>query len=435
MRLPSDPQKRYLSGIDWLIQALDHLTRRATGVGNVSQIVVELDRALSGEALEYLGSLGTTFPVLAGRTRRDYNLAPYWQGTDAFSIQRLPVQSGISNDDSLIDAAVNRDWSGQREHLAFAYETGAERSRIGMKFDHRLFDARGAEAFMGLIQEGWKHRDEPPARSEIEPSPARLDDWSSKFRAGRRTNQAFQWLGQNAPPIHLALPSDLKGRPFRFRHACFDEGQSKRIVENAYNQAGYLLLMPFVLAASLSAFHRIFLSRQAPGGDYVVSVTVDTRPQETVMKEIFFNHLSFLHFRVSQDEACDFKKLLAVIRKQLYEMVKSDFSATLKETAYLMRIFPLPLLSRMMGFHFKGEIASFCFSYVGESAYTRDEFLGAHVRNIIHTPRVPVPPGLGLFFTQHRGRLNAVLTYVEGIFEERDADEIMSSLATTLGVQ
>jgi hypothetical protein len=69
---------------------------------------------------------------------------------------------------------------------------------------------------------------------------------------------------------------------------------------------------------------------------------------------------------------------------------------------------------------FKGKIASFCFSYLGKGPSLSNSFMGADIVNILHMPRVPVPPGLGIFFTYFNGRLNMVLSSLEGLIGDED---------------
>ncbi len=438
VRLPSDPRKRYLSGVDWLVHALDHLTRRATGVGNTSQIVLSLDGRLSDAAVAWLADLGRRCPALSGRTRRDYNLAPYWSLLPPDQCPPIRVTRDNASDDGAdsirrLSEPVNRGWTGPREHVAFSVVRGVDHDDLCMAFDHRLFDARGAEAFLGVCQDSWDAGNSAPL-PPVTPHPAHLDEWGRKFRAGQQTNRAFIQLGEHAPPRVLPLPAQMRGRPFRFRLLQFDEAESARIVETAQAQAGYLLLLPFTLAASMAALHAEFRTRGIAGRDYIISVTVDMRPPGPVGPAVLFNHLSFVHFRIAADDADDFPRLVGTIRRQFFEQVKNGFSAHLRDAADLMRIAPLPALSRMMGVHFGGQIASCCFSHIGESGFQHPAFLGVPVRNLFHLPRMPVPPGIGLFFTQFRGRLNVVLTYLDGLLEDEAAAAMMTALSARLGL-
>ena len=77
--LPSSKSKHYLTGIDWILHGFDWMNKRATGAGNTFQIVMELDAMpVEDEARDWLDGCLGRLPLLNGRTRRDYNLAPYW---------------------------------------------------------------------------------------------------------------------------------------------------------------------------------------------------------------------------------------------------------------------------------------------------------------------------------------------------------------------
>ena len=82
-------------------------------------------------------------------------------------------------------------------------------------------------------------------------------------------------------------------------------------------------------------------------------------------------------------------------------------------------------MSRLALLPLRGQLGSYCFSYVGDSAYTASEFMGAEVRNLYHMPRVPVPPGVGFFFSRFHGKLNAVFSYPAGALSDADADAVM----------
>ena len=438
-------KKCYLTGIDWIIHTLDYITKKATGTGNTSQIILELDGSpLEDKFRNCLGSLIKKHPVLHGRPSRDYNLAPYWKMS--FVKQRQPLPLKISCFDntsskadlfSILEQTANLKFISDREHLFFHLIYAENKTYVAMTFDHRLFDALGAEAFLEMLQNEWKNKDNSFCDKHIiiPEESAHLCNWRRKFIAGQQANRAFLKMGENAPPRVLPLPALLNNRRFRFKVIPFDKHQTDLIVENAYKEAGYLMLMPYVLASSAWVLHKLFIKRNIRSGDYVVPVSIDMRPTDKVQQEVFFNHVSFLFFIIRPDEAEHFPVLIKSIKQQLYDQVKSGLPRNFQEASLLMRILPLPILSNIMRLYLKGQIASFSFSNVGESAYKSSSFMDNKILNIFHMPRVPVPPGLGIFFHQFHNKLNVVLSFLEGILSDKEANELIHALQSRLGVK
>lgn len=434
--------KHYLTGIDWIIHALDHITRKKTGVGNLSQFVLELDGKLSQSELrrELLRFIGE-YPVLRGRRARNYlNLAPFWRipsrgKTTPLSLNVINLEE-IKNPASFLDSlteSVNLSFNDSREHIAFHLIHAGGKSFLAATFDHCLFDARGAEAFLDIFQQEWEEKSNSSRRNPL-PEPSHLCQWREKFESGRQVNRTFLWLAENAPPRFLQLPPETEKPLYKFKLIQFDQSQTAAIIKNAYEEAGYLLLMPYLLSAVTEALHNVFVGRDIVSSDYVIPVSIDPRPTEKIPEEIFFNHLSFFFFRIKADEVENFSTLLDTIKKQMYSQVKTGLPRALQQASFLMRIVPLPLLSYLLRLHLKDQIASFSFSYMGESAYRSSQFMGEKVKNVFHMPRVPVPPGLGIFFNQYRGKLNGVLSYLEGMLSDDEVDMIVKTLRDRLGV-
>jgi hypothetical protein len=44
------------------------------------------------------------------------------------------------------------------------------------------------------------------------------------------------------------------------------------------------------------------------------------------------------------------------------------------------------------------------------------------VENLLHTPRVSTPPGLGIFLNEYAGRINVAVASVEGLLTEAESD-------------
>ena len=436
MSVLSPKTRHYLTGMDWIVHVFDDMNKRATGAGHVFQIVTELDGVPAENELResLVGFLGK-FPVLSGRTRRDYRLAPYW------STRLRAAKAGVSLDvhdleageDAfpLLERGVNTPFGGEREHIAFHLIRTGETSHFAATFDHRLFDAHGAEAFLRMFQQDWEARGACTWELRLS-EPAHLSQWRRKFEAGRQVNRAFLRLAENAPPRVLPLAPEESRQGFRFKVISFSEEHSREILERADAEAGHLMVMPYTMALTVQILHGIFAKRGEDTGEYVIPVTVDTRRPRNVAEEAFFNHVSFLLFRIQASEVDDFSVLLQSIKRQMYAQVKAGLPRDIWEASFLLRIVPPRILSRLMKIYLKGELASFCFSFVGETEHTPAPFLGKEVLRSYHMTRVPIPPGLGVFFHKSRGRLHAYLSYAEGLLREDEVNEILCDLRSRL---
>jgi hypothetical protein len=434
-RLPSSKNKHHLTGIDWLLHGFDFMTRRATGAGNMFQIVMELEGLpAENEVRDWLDACPRKFPLLGGRTRRDFNLAPYWQMSSHPGQVSLDVDHLRADDEiySLLERGVNTPFRSEREHLALQLIHAGESSHAAVKFDHRLFDAHGAEMFLSMLQQDWEEGGR--CSWELPPcEPAHLSEWRDKFEAGKQVNRAFLRLAESGPPRALPLDRSSSSQGFAFRKITFTERRSQEIIEKAESEAGYLMSMPYTLALTIQAFHAIFVSRGIETGNYVIPVTMDTRVPGSRPQAVFFNHVSLLLFQIQDREVDDFSTLLKSIKQQMYEQARMGLARDLLEASLLMRIAPLPMVSHLVKLYLKKEIASFCFSFLGETGHMPTRFMGRDVSRSYHMARVPVPPGLGVFFHHTHGRLSAHLSYLRSVLSEGEAETIMQALQSGLG--
>jgi hypothetical protein len=81
----------------------------------------------------------------------------------------------------------------------------------------------------------------------------------------------------------------------------------------------------------------------------------------------------------------------------------------------------------------RGRIASFAFSHLGKSSYQSDEFMGSTIENIFHMPRVPAQPGLGFFSSLHDGRLNLVISRLDGLLSDEEVERLEAGIRLGLG--
>ncbi|MGB5158875.1 MAG: hypothetical protein WBN77_15725 [Desulfobacterales bacterium] len=438
LSLPYSKTRRYLTGIDWIIHVLNYMTIQETGADFMSQIVIEVFGTVNaGELFGRLNSFINKYPVLYGYASRDINLAPYWKvppaGKTDVLFDYMKVENGASFEVIIkhLENKINTAFNNKRHHLAFFLINSGDKSFIAMRFDHLIFDAANAEAFLNLFQKEWKEKTQSGCK--IAPEPAHLNLWMEKFMAGQRVNRAFLKIADKIPPRVFPLPAVTNG--FKFKILSFDKKDADTISENAFNEAGYLMLMPYSLAASVYCFHKIFAGRLISSGDYVIPVSINMKKQEKENKQFFFNNVSFLIFKIKADIAEDFAGLINSVKEQMYNQVKADFPGDLCKASMLMRIAPLSLLGRLMKIYLKGQVASFSFSYLGEAVYTYGDFMGNNILNLFHMPRVPVPPGIGIFFQRSNERMNVILSYLDGMLKDEEAEEILSLLQSKLGVK
>ncbi|MBF0387219.1 MAG: hypothetical protein HQL20_05115 [Candidatus Omnitrophica bacterium] len=424
----------YLNGIDWVFYTLDHLSKKATGCGNASQVILSLDRPLDIDQVGVrLSAFVRLFPVVHSKCKRDWNLAPFWSYPE-HSTSDIPVISKIAVSDdealSVLHNCVNQPFAQECDHLRFVQVTVGARAFVSLVFDHRLLDARGAQNFLQLFHQFYSGKfilPEPfrPIR------PSHLSLWKEKFLAGQRVNRRFLDLSHDCQSQHLSIPDELKARKFLFRTVSFDRLQSDRITEQAYDTAGYLMMAPYFLAVSMVAFQAVFGKSLSKGNSFVIPVNTDIRSRNPGLQELFFNHLSFFFLRFSSEAVQPSREFIKQVSRVMYEAMSGGFAQDLAQASLLLRAVPKMFLDTVQRALMRLKGLSFSFSYVNKG-YDALEFCGAQVTGVIHTPRVAITPGVGIFFTQFNGNISITFAFLEGILSEQDADSFIGRLQSVL---
>ncbi len=421
--IPSSKNKRYLSGSDWVINLLDYIMKQTTCAGNMSQVVLALDSVIKhSELQDHLIRFTNEFPVVHGSITRDINICPYWRIPEKAEANLKLTSYNCPGDGdlwTLLGKCANKPFKDDSEHLAFhLINIENRKSCLAMTFDHRLFDARGAESFLKLFQQYLENNHDPAISTGIpSTAPAYLSEWTRKFLAGRNVNRKIVSLSKN-PPGALPVPGD-KSKEFKFRLITFNQQETQTIYENAYKAAGYLMEMPYLLTVIMQAVSGLFTKRNAQADSYLAAVSIDMRTSEDVKQELFFNHVSYLFFQAQCDIIKNQKELTNIIKMQMYEQVKAGIPRDIMEASHLTRIAPLPFLKKIIDVPLKGKIATFIFSHVSKNILS-PEIMGTGIENVFHMPRVPVPPGLGFFSNYFNGRLNLVISFLDGMLTSEE---------------
>jgi len=418
-------EKRYLTGMDWLMQALDLQAKDAGLHGNYSQLVLELSPVddyafLRGKLAGFLES----YPLLSGLPARSLNLCPYWALKKNKPVLHFNVDTAadILQARELVKAYLNVPLPAQT-YLVFYLINSEARSFLAMKFDHRLFDARGAELFLAAFNRYYVEGVLAPAELTAE---AGLSRWGEKFAAGKTVNRFFLALRRNLGLLNL------NKRPVRARVkfvTChFSAFEFKSIEGKSEEIAGHMMLMPYLLAVSTQALYNQFFAGRE--GSLIVPVNLDMRKKGS--EEIFFNHVSFLFFQLLSREIEDIKTLASVISRKWFDQTKNGIPKALQDASMLLRIMPLSLSAQLLRRFLGGDMAVFSFSCLAESGYAADDFAGSKVYNLFHLPVVPPAPGVGIFFTSYKGGLNLTISYLDGKMTGDEASRLAAYIKDSL---
>jgi hypothetical protein len=419
---------------------MHHSALRVTGIGALSQAILDLEGSLPQAALRSaLDQISARLPILHGRVARDWlNLAPYWRTPQRAAGGSIPLRIVDLPSDATAEAQrllfehVNHRLASPSEHLSFLLiRLGNQRSRLGMVFDHRLFDAIGAESFLRLIDQTWQgNLDQIAAQIKLT-EPAHLDHWSRRFRSGRALNAGLLKLGER-DVCALKMPAAGSSPRVRFCHESLTVEQTEQFQQRAAAETGMPIILPSTAARAVLAMKHAVPTMPLPGGQYLIFTTASTRAAGQEWESLLFNHVSFLPFSLDAELPQLPVPLALKLRDELFEQMRQGIPAAVQDASALVRICPHWLGSRLMGRMFKGRLCSFYFACLRETGFTQETFLGLPALDLIHTPTAFAPPGVNLCMTTFAGRFNLVLSYLDGVMEDSAATAMMRRFKSLL---
>ena len=412
-------EKRYLTGADWLAHALNAATRRGTPVGNHSQIVLDLaeDPGDLAEWTDALRDFSAAFPELGGRLARAWTLEPYWKLSGVPLSPAVETRACEEGEGFVaLERFANEPFAGSGEYLRFLLlrESNGP-ARWVMKFDHRLFDARGAERFLWLFSR--YVRGEIDAR-ELAAQRARqaslLNRWAERFRSGRTLLRELRGFS-GREIASLATDAHSSGDSV-FLSFELDEGATDRMIERANREAGFLMFMPYALAVCASAF--CAARPPKPGEAIVIPCTVDLRGNEPAPERTLFNAWSSFFFLLEPEDVADRAGAISSLKRRFYELRKAGFAEAMERTMVLMRILPVPVFEWLARTRMRHCFGSFSFASLGPGPFDAEgSFCGIGVENLRHMPQIPPQSGLGFFFNRYRNRINLGVSYRRGLLD------------------
>lgn len=434
MKLPYFKKRYYLSGIDWIISAIDYYMQKTSSAGNHSTLFIELneplDEAVFKSRLEEIFSL---LPILNAWLGRDiFNLAPYWKISKKNQILPVIKTEYCDTPDDLSrikNQTMNTGFRSLRDHQFFTIITGKLQNALLMTFDHKLLDARGAEIFLNLLTSDHGKFEEIIRKIKTTESP-KLKDWNKKFAAGRDVQRHFMKLSQKkyiSMSKHSIKAPPAKGQTeLASVTVRFSEIETSSIRESAEKKAGYMMETPYLLAIAAFAIHSVVAPEQ--DANYSVPMPIDMRKAGTELQRMLFNHLSFMFLDIRIGKTSKLEEIICEVRNSIFHNIENELPEKLLKATRLSRISPLPFLKHFMKLPLDGQVASFAFANVGESPEPVSDILANKIKGIYHLPRIPTPPGIGIFFNRSYDVMNFSITWDKSSVEKDIVLKIMAKI-------
>ena len=424
--------KYYLNGIDWIISVLDLMTRKSIGLNNFSHVVIETQTLINKEELTLLLNQNLKkFPFLNGYIKRNYNLAPYWKIPNKKNKNQLNIKYIVSENNDIhkiFNTILNIPFKSREHYLSFFLIKEKDKNYFIMKFDHRIFDAYGAEQFLNII------KDFSLDKKYIFKNSSNLCKWKDKFFAGKTINRFFIKLLEGNKKSEISILLNPIKRKKIFSHiVSFNEKETEFIINKAYNKAGYLFIMPYLLAVTIKSLNNFLLKRKFKIPAYIIPVNINMRDNKKEYNTMFFNHLSFLFFKFSNEDLLqDISFIIKQIKTQMYNQIEEKIPNKILQATYLTRIVPLFLLNKIINSILKNKkLNGFSFSYIESNI--NNFFIEEKINNIFHMPCVPTPPGLGIFFNKFQDKLNLTISFVDSlILDKKEIKDFTNSIKDNL---
>jgi hypothetical protein len=423
---PYNPsQSRPLGGVD-----VFHLVRdaemRARGLpGNHCVFVIELAgrvdvarlRRRVARAVDLVPELGA---VLGGLW------LPEWQPKGRVpEVRELPADTPL---ESLMDARVDgaRPWA-----IDVVHERAGD--RVALRWFHPIADGRSAERLARWLGSGSGEELESPAppqdRFQTGERPLKGMSREQKIAAMKAYN-LHVFDRAKVPvlsPASLAPKGQKLGPTRVIRVELSMEGTAR--FDQRVRRVAKLAETSLMLVASLRALDGFFTSRGYAPSRYLVPVPLSLDPKAG-SRRMLGNQLTMMMFAIDRADLEDEARAVAAIADQQRAIIKEKLDVGMLAALDLARYLPGFVYRAIEARPTHGQISSLVISNPG--AVAMEQFLGVEVRDAYPLPTVVLPPGVQVIFTRFRGRLAALLVYLEGVLTTAEAERFADTLRAEL---
>lgn len=414
-----------LNGSDYLMLGFDYELRRNGYAGNLCQIMLELDRAVSPDALrQRLFELVKRHPILASRPGGWFN--PKWKAVP--SVAFVPSVRVHGDQPGLRERLCDTPLIQKRGEL-FRFdliERNAGSMDVVFTWTHALMDAPSAEHFLAVVG---RAELSPPATSPPPPRPRK--PLKERFQLARKNvNQLSDFC--KAAPCTVGVRFPQAQRVQRYRVEKFSAEETARIRANGVKLCGALGDAQFHAAVAIAELHRLHQRVGKPSPSYVLPVPVSLRPKGTV-EPVFSNQIAMLMVQFLPEQLDTTAATVATLKPQLAQALRDRRIEAGVAITELSRGLPFPLYLYILKHHgLRGEICSFFYGDVANVSPLLTTFLGATITDFTHVGATTPSPGIGAIFYYFGGKMRVTVFHLETHFSAREAAEFAANLRTRL---
>lgn len=433
-----------VTGSDGFLLGLESLMRRSGQGPHLAVTLVECEGSPDLAAIRRTAAtLGHRYPILharVARSRRDW--VARWR-LDEAEAAAIPVHCwylpGLSAEGEVVasledfiagrindnDIDIRAAGPNLRLHVVV---TAPDRWALGVVWSHSLMDAVGMTKF---LRELAAPGDGESPRSGGVDDPPPLPGMSALYRQALPMIEEMRsfpaWRVRSLHRKHAT------SGPCRFQVVTFDAAATATIRAKMAATASELLLLPYFASCAARAAQAVIAARHPDEAVPVLLSLPVQRQNDPAKRPLFQNHMVPYTLLLTAEELADLKPAARALFRKYSDFMRRKLPAAMDALMRMMERCPSRCYN-LPAFHYmRGEICTLFHSHTGEFAAELGPMFGSRVLNGYHVPSVGTPPGIGIFFSEHEGRLTLTLSWRDGCLSPLELELLKSTLAEDLG--
>jgi len=190
-------------------------------------------------------------------------------------------------------------------------------------------------------------------------------------------------------------------------------------------------LSPFYLSSVSLALKNLLIQRGNKAINFWIPVPQDNR-KKGAKSPIIGNHLSFLFYRLFDNDLTDLKSTVQSINSQMVHQVKKDLPNSYNHLMDYMKGIPSSIYYRLIKGPKGKSLSSFLFTVAAEHPNDFKEIFGLRITNAISLPPNTYPPGITFAYTNFEGKIQIAILYYDNVITSNEIDNLEDNIKNYL---